>query len=198
MRKEKARQPLHVGECYPFTETGPSPKPRGESLDSGRFLIKSPSVLSLALDRVHGLVGMEEQSVGVRWINGKDGHPQATGEGHRLSVDLSEAPDRSENPGKGSFQSFLCHVMKDDREFVTSQTGDRIRLTQQGLQSRSDRHKKLVSCLVSQEVVDRLEAVQVKESHGKGGLMANGVATGLFQSIVEEPSVGKSCEGIVE
>ena len=124
--------------------------------------------------------------------------PQATGEGHCLSVELTDSPDRSENPGRDFLQSFLSHVIKDNREFVPSQTGDRIRLPQQGFQSRSNRHKRLVSRSVSQDVVDRLEAVQVKESHGKGGLMANGVATGLFQSIGEESSVGKSGEGIVE
>jgi len=85
---------------------------------------------------------------------------------------------------------------QDDAELVASDPGDRVRLSHDALHALSDLAQDPVTELVTEDVIARLELIDVGEKNGRDG-SAFGEGGGALRLRLEEAPVGKACECIV-
>src|SRR5215213_1806953 len=85
----------------------------------------------------------------------------------------------------------------EDRELVTAEAGDGVLRTHHGAQPLGHLAQHLVARAVAERVVDALEAIEVEEVDGGGGLA---VAPGqdVAQAVAEQRSVREAGQGVVE
>jgi hypothetical protein len=90
------------------------------------------------------------------------------------------------------------HILEEDRELVSAQTGGRVGGPQTFMQSLGHRHQQLITGCVAQAVVDRLEVVEVEEQNGKRITSAILSRKCVLHPVREEGPVGEVGQGIVE
>jgi len=88
-------------------------------------------------------------------------------------------------------------VLEYDGELVTAQSRDRVLLPHRASQARRDRLQELVSALVPERVVDRLEVVQVQVEQADQLVGALRAHHGVLEALAEEGAVGDSGQGVV-
>lgn len=88
--------------------------------------------------------------------------------------------------------------MEEEDELIPADSGNDVRFPKgvSEAMGQGDQHE--VAGLVTETVVDWFEAVQVDDEKGKPLFFPVGQQDKLFQVLIQEPSVGKTGEGVLE
>jgi hypothetical protein len=89
-------------------------------------------------------------------------------------------------------------VLGQDDELIAVQAGHGVRGSEQMTEPARDRHQQLISDAMSVGIVDGLEAVQVKEQHGRRFLGPMAALQGMVEEFQRQRPVGQSGERIVQ
>jgi hypothetical protein len=157
------------------------------------------AVAAQLLGPIERRVRVLHQRLGIRRVVGIEAGPDARGH-EMLSATQEKRPPHAieELPGdRGRVRSRL-HPLDEDRQLVSAEPCQAVRLPEGVLQPRRDRLKKLIPDGVSQGVVDQLEAVEVEDEHGRLPLIAPRLGQGEPQVVEQQVPVRKPGERVVE
>ena len=136
---------------------------------------------------------MPDQLVGVACVQGEDRVPDAGPDGQWLAAD-------HERRGEGLVEAFperqrgLPRLRSADQhsELVATQACHQVARPGALTQPPADRDQKLVSCLVTEPIVDRLEAVEIQEEQGELLIVLLGAGDGDAECLAELRAVGQA------
>ena len=150
------------------------------------------------LGRVHGAVGVGQQTVGIG-VGVAERKAQARGhldpgriELERLVQGLTEAF------GDGDRGAFVGNPFGDDHELIAAEASEGVVGTQDGLQPRGDELEQTIARGVAETVVHFLEVVEVEVEHGDIAAASTGASECVLQPVTQERAVGQPGEPIVE
>jgi hypothetical protein len=127
-----------------------------------------------------------------------DGYPNAEGDG-------GAGPRQQEGMGQLLEQtlgrverSFCAAVGQEQGKLVSPPASDGIRRPDAARQPLADLLQEQIAGGIAPVIVDLLEAIEIQEQDGAGGLVPLGRPDGLLEPITEEAAIGQLCEGGTE
>ena len=87
---------------------------------------------------------------------------------------------------------------QQDGELVAAQTGDRVGAAQRLLQTRADLGQQPIADLVTERVVDVLEAIEIQQQHGHLLARPLRVFDRLLDPVVEQGAIGQPGQRVVQ
>ncbi len=156
------------------------------------------TVLARLLGRIHGLVSMTQQRIGMLIVQRIDAHADAGTEYKIFPADIDGFGDHAEQTIKRS-TAFIAtfEPQQQNDKFISAQTGDRITATDRVLDAPGNLDQYTISGIVSHAVIDELESVEVQIAKRHHILLARGLRNGLLQSVVKQRAVRQTCQRIV-
>ncbi len=154
--------------------------------------VRSP----LRLGLVQRDIGALQQPVDVDGVLRAQGDPDAAVDVQSHLVQLERLPQRVEQPIRDGLCVRGVRTGKQQGELVAAQPGEHVALPQHPLDARADLAEELVAHVVSEAVVDLLEAVQVQDqqrqaAHRRGARPEQGL-----RHLVQRTAVGQAGERI--
>ena len=148
---------------------------------------------------VHRDVGIAQHVLGVRMGAAADRDADAGRHRDLVPVELDRRRDPRLHPLHDRPDRARFDAMEQHRELVTAEPCREIGLTQPGAQPLADRGQEAISHVVTERVVDELEAVEVEEHHGVAQLgRLAGLGDGQAQPLQEQLAIGQSRHLVVQ
>ena len=171
--------------------------------DIDRGLEEFVAVFAETFGFVHGGIGLVEEgfqgtAAGFLAVGGVDADADAGRDRHNSAV-----KDEALVEGLEDFFGDAAHVLKagdggeDGNEFIAAETGDDIAVAEAVGEALGDRFEQEVADLVTVDVVDLFEAVEVDEEEGDLMVLLVGAIESLLKLLVEAFAVGQVGEGVV-
>ena len=171
---------------------------------ANRFLLRielCPAVAAVGLGPVHGGVGLAHE-IGQRrrrrpGAHERDAHAArhhhlVAGNLHRLGQEREEALHHLDQ------LRLALQVRADHHELVAAEPADGVGGPHRPPEPVGDHHEHLIAGIVTERVVDELEAVEIAEQHGEHGAGAALSGDGHGDAVLEERPVGQAGQRIVE
>ena len=156
------------------------------------------AVAPVLLGHVQGLVGMAQQSVGVRAIGRENGETQAASDANVVAIQLKGLGQGVQNALEQASQiSIIGQVFKQDDKFVATQTGQGVNRAQFLVQSHRECHQQRVTHGMTIGIVDRLEFIQVQQAHRQFGAISLGFFKCPRKTVGQQHPIGQASERIM-
>jgi len=148
---------------------------------------------------VHAQVGFDAKGLDVGCVFGEDGEADAGANGDGVAGKLKRLADEM-HEGAGDFESFLSAggLFKDDAKLVAAGAGNGIAAAETGGAEGGDLLEKQVANVVSEQVVDVFETVEIDDEERGMALEAAGTVQGAGEAVLEEAAVGEGGQVVVE
>ncbi len=143
------------------------------------------------LGRVHGHVGALYQDIRVHAVIGVKRNADARADVESLLLDPERRAQRLQQHARGHGGVFVADRRQQDGEFVTAHARHRIDVAQFAAQARRDLLQQQVADLVTQRIVDVLEAVEIHQQQGERPVVALGLFDRLLQTLMKQRAVWK-------
>jgi hypothetical protein len=171
------------------TEAGPRTHRHFEDLIPGPASFLGP---------VHGQVGVAQQVVGPVLTVVAQGDADAGAHEHLMAPEVDGPADVVDDALRhAGGLDFVFDLFEQHRELVAAHAGHRVLVAHRLAESRRHRHQQVVARLVTEAVVDDLEAVEVDEEDADRALATAGPGQGHLKPALEEGPVGQAGEGVV-
>ena len=89
-------------------------------------------------------------------------------------------------------------VIGDDDELISAEPGESIRSANGVAQVDGDALEELIADIVSQGVIDALEAVEIEHQEGRAGAVLSRLLDSCGKGVLEVAAIGETCKVIVE
>ncbi len=152
---------------------------------------------------VHPIVDQAAEEDFVCGVVGVDGYAHTAGDGESVARDverlLKSLGDAVEAAGGDEVCGEVAgEIGGDDDELVSAETGEGIWGADDVAEAAGDVLEKLVADVVTEGVVDLLEAVEIDHEERGAGVVVLGLEDRCGQAVFEETAVGKASEMVVE
>ena len=160
-----------------------------KSLDSvlteiGRILTGARATLRLGAIHRHVSIGQQCRHIGP--ICRKGGDTDTSGDFDLVALELGRLADGREHFCRQQPKACLVTDRLDHHdEFVASQTRHQITFANTGTQATGHFTKQLITCRVTECVVDGFEVIQIDEKYRQPVLIALGLVQGLLKGIAQ-------------
>ena len=150
------------------------------------------------LGTIHRGVCVTQESLYLVPVAGEDGHSDRSGYGNLLPADRPWPADGFEHAFRDRLDLGVAgDAGQQERELVSTDTGDCIALAHEGAELESKVSQQFVAGGVAERVVDQLEAVDVEEHHGEALGGAAGLGERHGQAVGEEGAVWEIGQSVV-
>ena len=151
------------------------------------------------LGAIHRKVGVTHQQIGCNVVGTCQGRPDTCTGLHKMAKDIERARHLSLNaPGHRLKSADVLNIVDQDGKLVAAQPRGRVVRTKRRAQPIRGRNQHHVSCCVSQNVVDLLEAVKIEKQHAAALLRTpKPPGHGLPESVHENCSVRQTRQHVV-
>ena len=151
------------------------------------------------LGLVHGPVGVADQTRRVDHTRGSDGDPQAGGQRHPDAGDQEGLAQCLRDPdGDVVCVLGVCEILEEQDELVAGEARQGVAGAEQSGEAPSNLYQQQVSCLVSEGVVEGLEAVQVDEQHPERPSGSEGAVRRMLQTVLQHQPVRQAGQGVAQ
>ena len=152
---------------------------------------------TVGLGDVHRDVGLLQQRVGGRSVLRETGDPEAGPHAQGPVIDHARLLDLVQQLLGGQQRAIEVGERQEDGKLVAAQPCHRVGLPQRRTEPRGDELQHAVAGMMSERVVDLLEAVQVEQQQRQRLALAGGDARRLVETIVQERAVGQVGQRVV-
>ena len=145
---------------------------------------------AVALGRIHSDIGPLDELGRRLAVFGKRGDADAGVDPQQETVDLDVFRERIDQFQRLRARRRHAHPRDHDGELIAAEACDRIAIAQRALQAFANLLQCLIADLMTQRIVDLLEAVQVQDHEGDGGAIGFRLAQRLLDPLAEQHPVG--------
>jgi hypothetical protein len=161
-------------------------------------LAKEHDAAAAAFGGVHGLIGAAGQLVGALAMVRKDGNADAGGDRVPVAIDVEGFVDEVQSPVGDPSCRVSVTGREDESELVAPESGDEIALSQVGPQPFAQLDEQPVAVMMTERVVDLLEAIEIQHEHRDRCSLVPGVVEPTAEAVREQAPIGETGEPVVQ